>query len=256
MPIDKRSSMPAYVQVADILRDEISGGEFPDGHQLPSLPTLIAEHDVSMSVIRQALQQLEAEGLIVTKQGRGSFVRRPKRHVRNGMTRHLRSKRQPNVAALEAEADRQGQRRSSVIRDVGNVAAPARVAGLLGAGPGASVLRRRYLLEIDGVPSELADSFFTHDLGDGTLLAEPANIPGGTHNYLTEQLGLDLTHATELLLARMPTPQEVQLLRLLPGTPIVELTRTFYTRDEQPVEVTVFVFVGDRHEFAYDVPVD
>src|SRR6266702_6789275 len=107
LPIDKRSSVPAYVQVANILRDEINSGELPDGHQLPSLPTLVAEHDVSISVIRQALQQLESEGLIATQQGRGSFVRRPRRHLRDGTTRHLRSRRQAGQAALEAEAGRQ-----------------------------------------------------------------------------------------------------------------------------------------------------
>jgi len=127
---------------------------------------------------------------------------------------------------------------------------------MLNTAPGTSLIRRRYVLDINGAPSELAASYFTHELADGTILAEPTNIRGGTHNYLADELGLDLTHARELLIARMPTPQEVQDLRLLPGTPVVELTRTFYTRDERAIEVTVFVFAGDRHEFAYDVPVD
>jgi GntR family transcriptional regulator len=254
VPIDKRSSVPAYAQLADILRDAIS--EMPDGYQLPSLPTLIEEHEVSMSVVRQALQQLETEGLVSTQQGRGSFVRRPQRHLRDGMTRHLRSSRPLGKAALEAEAGRQSQSRTSKVRDAGNVPAPPRIAALLGVAPGTSLVRRRYVLDIDGTPSELAESFFTHELADNTILTEPANIKGGTHNYLVEQLGLNLTHANELLIARMPTRSELQDLRLLPGTPVVELTRTFYTQDERPAEVTAFVFAGDRHEFSYDVPVD
>jgi GntR family transcriptional regulator len=256
MPINKRSSVPAYVQLADILRENINSGELPDEYQLPSLPALIAEHDVSMSVVRQALQQLESEGLITTHQGRGSFVRRPRRHLREGMTRHLRSQRRAGLAALEAEAGKQNQQRVSRMRDVSHVPAPERVATLLGVEPGASVLRRRYVLDIGGSPSELAESFFTHNLADGTILVEPRNIHGGTHSYLVETLRLNIKHASELLIARMPTPQEIQDLSLSPGTPVVELTRTFYTQDETPVEVTVFVFAGDRHEFAYDVPVD
>lgn len=256
MSIDRHGVFPAHAQLADLLRAEINDNDYPDGHKLPSLAELIAKHKVSMSVVRQALQQLEAEGLITTRQGKGSTVRRPKRHLRNGMTRHLRSQRAAEKAALEAESERQGQQRTSHFIDVSNVPAPLNVAEALGLRKGDSVLRRRYVLDIDGAPAELCSSYFRHDLVSGTALTEPRDIPGGAHNLLVEQLGLNLTHAPEVLIARMPTPAEARDLRLLPGTPVVELFRTFMTDDEQCVEASVWVFAGDRHEFRYVTPMD
>jgi GntR family transcriptional regulator len=254
--IEKHGAMPAHAQLADLLRSEIQDNEYPDGHRLPSLPELVTTFGVSISVVRQALQQLESEGLITTRQGKGSVVRRPKRHLRDGMTRHLRSQRPARTPALEAEASQQGQGHKGGFRDVGNVPAPPEVAEALGVRPGTNVLRRRYVLSIDGVPAELCSSYFRHDLAEGTALVEPKNIPGGTHNLLAEELGFDLTHAPEVLFARMPTPSEVRDLRLLPGTPVVELFRTFMTRDDQCVEASVWVFAGDRHKFRYVTPMD
>lgn len=256
MSIDKHGALPAHTQVADLLRSEIDDNNYPDGHRLPSLPDLITKYDVSISVVRQALQQLESEGLIATRQGKGSTVRRPRRHLRDGMTRHLRSHRAAEKGALEAEAEKQGQQRTSRFIDVSNVPAPPDVAESLQLRKGDSVLRRRYILDIDGAPAELCSSYFRHDVVGGTALTEPRDIPGGAHNLLAEQLGFDLTHAPEVLFARMPTPSEVRDLRMLPGTPVVELFRTFMTADEQCVEASVWVFAGDRHKFRYVTPMD
>lgn len=68
---------PAYLQVADDLRAKIRAGHIAPGGRLPSLPELISDHDVSITVIRQALGILRAEGLIATHQGKGSYVSDP-----------------------------------------------------------------------------------------------------------------------------------------------------------------------------------
>jgi GntR family transcriptional regulator len=88
------------------------------------------------------------------------------------------------------------------------------------------------------------------------VLAEHAQPANGTHAYLADDLGTTLDVAVEELVARMPTPQEMLALRLVPGTPVVELIRTIYDKAQKPVEVTVFLFAADRHSFAYVVPLD
>lgn len=254
--INESHPLPAMAQLAELLRADIIRNNYPDGYQIPSPSELAAEYEVSISVVKRALRELSSEGLITAQQGRRSTVRRPERHLRDGSTRHLRSQRAAEKAALEAEAERQGQRRTSRFIDVSNVPAPPGVAEALGMRKGDRVLRRRYIFDLNGVPAESCSSYFRHDLATGTALTEPGDIPGGAHNLLAEQLGFDLTHAPEVLFARMPTPSEVRDLRLLPGTPVVELFRTFMTRDEQCVEASVWVFAGDRHEFRYVTPMD
>ena len=71
------SGRPAYAQVADQLRVAIRAGRYPPGSQLPSYEALMRTFDVSITVIRSAVRELKAEGLVHTHQGKGAFVRDP-----------------------------------------------------------------------------------------------------------------------------------------------------------------------------------
>lgn len=69
------TGQPAYQQIAEDLRQRIRDGRMPVGTQLPSLAELMKTYDVSITVVRMALNELRAEGLVVTHQGKGAFVR-------------------------------------------------------------------------------------------------------------------------------------------------------------------------------------
>src|SRR5436853_7555338 len=74
-PIDRFSPVPAYRQIADVLREQISAGEVTPGEKLPSERELCETYDVDRGAVRRALALLQAWGLIVTEHGRGAFVR-------------------------------------------------------------------------------------------------------------------------------------------------------------------------------------
>jgi GntR family transcriptional repressor for pyruvate dehydrogenase complex len=59
------------------LREQISSGRIAPGDKLPSENALIAEHGVSRTVVREALTRLQAEGLVHTRRGAGSFALTP-----------------------------------------------------------------------------------------------------------------------------------------------------------------------------------
>ena len=65
---------PAYREVADDLRRRIHEQEFLVGAKLPSHAALMREYNVSVTVVRMALDELGGEGLIRSQQGRGTFV--------------------------------------------------------------------------------------------------------------------------------------------------------------------------------------
>lgn len=69
------SGTPAYLQVAADLRKQIAGGALPVGAKLPSMTQLRELYGVSNTVIRDALNELRREGLVVGQQGKGVFVR-------------------------------------------------------------------------------------------------------------------------------------------------------------------------------------
>jgi DNA-binding GntR family transcriptional regulator len=70
----RRVAAPLRQQVTDLMRDAISNGEFEPGERLVE-KTLVERYSVSRTVIREALRQLEAEGLVDLVANRGPVVR-------------------------------------------------------------------------------------------------------------------------------------------------------------------------------------
>src|SRR5258708_20283878 len=68
-----------YQQIADRLRDQIDSGALQPGERLPSEPDLVRQFDASRNTVRLALALLTNQGLVVTRQGLGTFVTEPAR---------------------------------------------------------------------------------------------------------------------------------------------------------------------------------
>jgi GntR family transcriptional regulator len=75
VPVDHRSPTPLYVQLAAILREQITSGELASNAPLASESYLQQEHGVSRVTVRKAVEVLRNEGLIYTLPQRGSYVR-------------------------------------------------------------------------------------------------------------------------------------------------------------------------------------
>lgn len=73
-PAYDRSSSPLYVQVASVMRHRIEKGIWSKGDKISTLDELEKEFNVARVTIRQAIDILRSEGLLVAQQGRGTFV--------------------------------------------------------------------------------------------------------------------------------------------------------------------------------------
>jgi DNA-binding GntR family transcriptional regulator len=73
--IDRNSFEPAYVQLVNILRNQIAFGQFKPGERLPSESQLCKRYEVSPMTVRRAINILLQQGLVSTTQGRGTFVK-------------------------------------------------------------------------------------------------------------------------------------------------------------------------------------
>jgi DNA-binding transcriptional regulator YhcF (GntR family) len=72
--LDARSPNPLYAQIADAIRRAVAAGEFPDGAALPSVRGLSSELRVNPATVVQAYRSLEAEGIVASRHGAGTFV--------------------------------------------------------------------------------------------------------------------------------------------------------------------------------------
>jgi len=72
--ISQTDARPMYLQIMEQVRARIAGGDWPAGKELPSIRALAAALNVSVITIKRAYLDLENEGVIVTRHGKGSFV--------------------------------------------------------------------------------------------------------------------------------------------------------------------------------------
>ncbi len=71
-----------YIRVAQSLRARIGDGEWPAGSRLPTFTELASEYEVAIVTIRQAVALLVADGLLSSARGRGTFVSKTIRPIR------------------------------------------------------------------------------------------------------------------------------------------------------------------------------
>ncbi len=76
--IDKSSRIPLYYQLGEILKEEIELGRWAPGELIFSEASLTELFVVSRTVIRKALDMLEADGAVVRVKGKGTVVAQPK----------------------------------------------------------------------------------------------------------------------------------------------------------------------------------
>lgn len=72
--ISQKDNRPMYLQIMDQVKQRIAIGDWQSGHKVPSIRELAVALKVSVITIKRAYLELEKEGVIVTQQGRGSYV--------------------------------------------------------------------------------------------------------------------------------------------------------------------------------------
>ncbi|MDO4290903.1 MAG: GntR family transcriptional regulator [Eggerthellaceae bacterium] len=72
--IDYTSGLPVWIQVKNRIAYLIGSGEFAEGERLPTVRGLATELDISYNTVNRAYMDLEREGYIATRKGRGTFV--------------------------------------------------------------------------------------------------------------------------------------------------------------------------------------
>ncbi|MEV4257712.1 GntR family transcriptional regulator [Spirillospora sp. NPDC049652] len=251
--LDPTSDKPVFRQIADHLREVIQNGSLAAGDKLPSEAEMAAHYDVARMTVRNALQRLQSEGLVVPEHGRGVFVR-PRPQVRRlASDRFARRHRREGKAAFLAESASVGAAPSVDMISVREEVADGDIARRLRLAQGESVIVRSRRYSLNGSPVETAVSHIPATIARGTRIGDDDPGAGGIYARL-EDLGHTLDRFEEEVSARMPTPDEAEMLRLPPGIPVFRLIRTAFDASGNPVEVCDTVLSSDVYVLTYDLP--
>lgn len=251
-PLDSTADRSLAAQLADQLRDLITGGTLQPGDLMPSQSVIKAACDVSDNTIRNAMQQLRSEGLIDSARGKGVFVRQPQvvRHVSS--TRYAGQRAGTNAeSAFTHDLGIQWDQ-YSMDCEFGETPATPVVAALLRVDEGDQVFRRVIVMQAGGRAEQLRTTYFPLDLVRDTPMTDPANqpVPGGVIAELAA-IGVTVTAIDEEVQSRMPTPHEAHTLRIPDGVPVLAITRVGWA-DGRPVEaVSEMVLPADRIRLHY-----
>jgi GntR family transcriptional regulator len=245
-----------YRRIVSELREQVLAGQRAPGDRLPSESELAATYHTSRPTVRRALAVLRSEGLIVTGQGSGTFVR-----ARPGIQicvtgSNYRRHRALGLPGFNAQVLAQGQSPRQDITQVARIVAPDFVAEKFDLDEGESVIVRRRVFLADDMPVALTDSYYPTSLAADTAIEKPERVKGGVHALIEDDegpIGRRIARSADDLMARMPTPREAQFLRLPAGVPVVRVLRTIYDSEGQPVEVQDTIAAADRYRFRYEV---
>jgi GntR family transcriptional regulator len=251
VPIDPSSDRAVFRQLADELRDEIRSGRRPGGSQLPTESEFQAQWGVSRTTVRAALRVLEAEGLVFSRKGYGSYVRERPPIRRIGSTQRHAAHRATGKPIFDTEIEAQDRIPSRRILEVGRGEPPSDIAAWLDVKPEETVVIRRRLQLVNDEPMVFSSSYYPMFVARDSRLEDPGPLPEGP-DTLIERLGHRFARTVEVVSARMPSPEEARLLRLSPGTPVVRLLHVDYDDQGRPLQVADDLYVGDRHEFLYE----
>lgn len=231
-------AVPRHQQVSSWLRSALREGTFAPGDRLPSEHELCARFGVSRVTVRRALHTLEAEGLVVRRQGLGTFAAPPK--VPQGLVR---------LTDFAQDMERAGLTPSSRILRHDREPCPAPVAEVLGLEPDTPVVRLDRLRLGDGEPLALDHTWLplfygqlleAHDLTHETiygLLERVYDIPVLSGHYRIEGGVADAEVARALGLRRGRPLLVVERTSRTVGERVVYFQRRYYRADRVAFEL-------------------
>jgi GntR family transcriptional regulator len=237
-----------WVRIAEELRTAITAGRYASGQPLPTARELMDQWGVARQTVQNAVDQLQAEGLVSSRPGRGWYVaeRRPiQRLARNRLAREERAAGRGAFLTDAAE----GGWQPDVSVEVRRETADERVAGLLELTDDREVVVRARIMRADGQVVQLATSYLPARISADTAIERQDTGPGGIYARL-EELGHRLTRFSEAVRGRPPLPSEAAELGIPYGYPMLSVTRIAWAGDH-PVEVNDIVMSADRYELVY-----
>jgi GntR family transcriptional regulator len=238
-----------YLRVLDDLRDQIRGGMLAPGARVPSRNAIIARYGVGETAAKHALQVLAAEGLIETRAGSGSYVRRlpAPAHLEHDRPHFPGSPF--GLADLAGDGDQAPSPRLSWEYQSDRVVPPGPVARRLGlADRDQPVTRTRYLMSADGAPVQLATSY---EPDPGRPPA--ADAAGRAVTDRMQAIGITVDQIVEEISVRPALSGEAAVLGLPAGSPVLVIERA-HQAGPRTVEVGEVVIAADRFRLRYRFP--
>ncbi|MFJ4998519.1 GntR family transcriptional regulator [Microbacterium sp. NPDC088619] len=222
--IDRRSPVPFYSQLKALMLADIAARGLEPGDRIPTERELCEGYDVSRTVVRQTLLELEHEGVISREKGRGTFL--ADRRSSAGFGGAL-------IGTFEDIQSAEGHQHSRVVRR-GIVPAPQRIADDLGIDEGVEVVEIERIREVDGVPWAFTRTHLPIDVGRPLLDVALEDV--SLFGILEREFGVRFDRARRSFVAELASQQVADALEVELGSPILAMRSVSYDETGRAVE--------------------
>ena len=231
------SSVPLYYQLATLIREKIVTGQFAPGDRLPSESEMANNFGLSRMTIRQAMTNLEEDGLIRRERGRGTFVTE-----------------KPPIRSADLELDRSiddlismGLSTSVRLLELEEVAATEKEAVELDLELGSPIIRCKRLRYFHDDPYCYIVNHVVADVGRRINAANWRQ--GSVLKYIEEDLGVPLRLAKQRLRATLAGGVLAKWLQVRIGAPLLLVDYDIRTDENRPVEMAELYYRSDIYSF-------
>ncbi|MFI6701614.1 GntR family transcriptional regulator [Streptomyces sp. NPDC050509] len=235
--------LPLWYQVSQSLRASILGRRPLDPLRLPTEEQLAAHYGVSVLTMRQALKELEQEGLISRHRRRGTFI---EPGARRGAPRRL-------LGSVDAIVAQQSGELTTVL-DHGPVPVPGELAEYF---PGLDEVVGYRRLRRDGEsgePVNWAENAVRPEVAAAIDVADLERWP--MTKVLRDTRGIRISRITDTVEARLADPATAELLGVPLLSPILHYTGVTYDETGRVLDVARIRYRGDRFSFSVTVETD
>ena len=235
MTLAHDAAEPLYLQIKELISSEIRQGKYGPHQRLPSERELSVAYGVSRMTVRQAVVELQRNGTVYARVGKGTFVASPKidqqLHVVTSFTQEVRAR---------------GEAPSSRVIDAGVGPGDFDITAALELNPGARIARlsrvrltngRPLAVETAYLPADAFPGLLDHNFGEESL-----------YEVLARDFGLTLIAASQTIEAALAIPMELELLEMDPPAAVLRMRRLTRTPDRRAVELVRSTYRGDLYQ--------
>lgn len=229
---------PLYLKLKKLVTEAIEQGRLASDEAIPAERDLARMLGISRVTVRKAFADLVAEGVLVQRQGSGTFIASKGPRIEQPLSRLTSFTEDMRLRGLKTDSDWLNR----------SIALPTPEESLvLALSPGDKVSRLHRLRRANGKPLAIERASIPH-----RYLPDPEAV--GTSLYAAlEQRNLKPVRALQRLHAVALTPADGELLGLAEGSPALFIQRVSYLPDGRVIEFTCSHYRGDSYDFVAEL---
>lgn len=230
------SPVPLYSQIRELLRERILDGTYRGDQQMPSEHEMVKAFGVSRITVRQALNDLQKEGLIFKIHGKGTFVSRAKA-VQSLM----------RVEGFGEAMSGAGHETFSRVLGHRVVHAGKSVAARLQVGERDEIMEIRRLRYLDREPISLDVTYVPLDIGRRLVKEDLARRD--VFVILDNDYGFALERADLRIDAMVADASLANQIEIPEGAAVLRIERLTYTTGDRPIDFEYLYYRGDAFQY-------